>query len=199
VADGALAEGLAEAGDVKEARRLAGAIQKETWRANGLGWVAAAQAKAGDLKGALETAGTITDEPLKESAIKEVLLVQIRAGDLKGALKTLEVLKRPYWRAEALMEIARVQALAGNAALARKTFTKAFEEARGVEEKEGNFGNAANACHAHILRAMAEVGQEKEAAAWAAEQTAPLLKAQALVCVAEGIALRREAKKGPKE
>jgi hypothetical protein len=40
---------------------------------------------------------------------------------------------------------------------------------------------------------MAEAGQEKDAAAWAAEQTVPLLKAQALLSVAEGTAVRREA------
>ncbi len=46
---------------------------------------------------------------------------------------------------------------------------------------------------------MAETGREKEAADWAARQTIPLLKAQALVCVAEGMALRRQAEKRPKE
>jgi RNA polymerase sigma factor (sigma-70 family) len=196
VADGALAEGLAEAGDAKEARKLAGAIKKEMWRAGALWRVVKAQAGAGDVKGALETAKTIEDEPYQESAIQEVLTAQVRAGDLKGALKTFEGLKRPFWRAEALIEIAKAQAKSGDGAAAGKSFEKAFAEAKGVEEKEGVFGNAANACHAHIARAMAETGREKEAAAWAAEQTVPLLKAQALICVAEGMALRRETQKG---
>src|SRR5262249_20896812 len=140
-------------------------------------------------------AGTITDEPMKESAVKEVIVAQLRAGELKGALKTFETLKRPYWRAEALIEIARAQAKAGDGTAAKKTFDKAFEEAKAVEEKEGYFGNAHNACHAHIVQAMAEAGREKEAAAWAGEQTDSLLRSQALLCVAEGMALRKAAQK----
>src|SRR5439155_36727 len=61
VADGALAEGLAEAGDAKEARKRAGAIKKEMWKAGAFWRVAAAQARTGDVKGALETAGSIED------------------------------------------------------------------------------------------------------------------------------------------
>jgi len=197
VADGALAEALAEAGEVRGARKLAGAIKKAMWKWSAVERVAAAQAKAGNYKGALETAGTIEDEPGKESAIKEVVSAQLRAGDRKGALKTFEALKRPYWRAEALIEVARAQAKAGDAAAARKTFDRAFEEAKGVEVKEGHGSNADNACYASIVRGMAEAGQEKEAAALAAEQTVPLRKAQALIWVAE-VVLRKGAEKRPK-
>jgi RNA polymerase sigma factor (sigma-70 family) len=195
VADGVLAEALAATGEVKEARKLAGAIKKPMWKGGALWRVVGAQAKAGDFKGALETAGTIEDESDKESAIKDVVTAQLGAGDLTGALKTLELLKRPYWRAEALTEIARAQSKAGDRDLAGKTFSQAFDAAASVGEKEGHFGNASNACYAHIIRAMAEVGREKDAAEWAAEQRPALLKAQALVAVVEGVESRREAEK----
>jgi RNA polymerase sigma factor (sigma-70 family) len=195
VADGLLAEALAEMGDVKEARKLARAIsaKKSMWRWIALGRVAGAQTKAGDFKGALETAATIEDESDRDSAVKDVVTAQLAAGDLKGALKTLESLKRPFWRAEALSEIAKAQTRAGDRELAGKTFSQAFDEAQSVREKEGRAGNAANACYAHIIRAMAEAGRAKDAAEWAAEQSPALLKAQALLCVVEGMALRREA------
>jgi RNA polymerase sigma factor (sigma-70 family) len=194
-AAGVIAGALAETGDAKAARKLAQAVKKEQWKWIALNNVAAAQAGAGDVKGALETAGTIKDDPIRESAVKDVLTAQLKAGDLKGARKTFEGLKRPYWRAEALIEIAKVQARAGDAAAAKESLDSAFEEAQGVEEKEGYFGNAANACLAHIAAAMAEVGRAKDAAAWAAGQSSPQLKAQALLCVAEGLALRKEAAK----
>jgi RNA polymerase sigma factor (sigma-70 family) len=195
VAEGALAEALAEAGDVREARKVAGAVQKAQWKAQAQWRVAVVQARTVDVKGALETARAIEDDSTRESAIKEVVKAQLAASDFEGAQKTFGALKRPYWRTEALIEIARVQAARGNSAAARKTFARAFAVVGAVQEKEGQFGNASNACRADILRAMAEVGREKEAAAWAAGQTEPLLKAQALLNVAEGMALRREAQK----
>jgi hypothetical protein len=199
VAEGALAEGLAEAGEAKEARKQAGAIKKAMWKAGALWRVVGAQARAGDVKGALDTAGTIEDASQRESAIQEVVSAQVARGDLKGALNTFETLKRPYWRAQALIEIAKCQFRAGDNATAARSLDRAFEEAQGVEEREGFFGNAFNACHAHIVRAMAETGREKDAAAWANRQTTPLLKAQALVNVVEGMAKRKEAEKRPPE
>jgi RNA polymerase sigma factor (sigma-70 family) len=190
-----LAEALAETGDVAGARKLAEAVKKEPWQWIALGRVAAAQARTGDVKGALATAAAIKNDPLREEAVKDVLAEQLKAGDVKGARKTLEGLKRPYWRAESLIAIARAQAKAGDATAARDSLDSAFEEAQGVEEKEGLFGNAANACYAHIAQAMAELGHEKDAAAWAAGQSGPLRKAQALLSVAEGMALRKEAAK----
>ena len=87
----------------------------------------------------------------------------------------------------------------GDRDLAGKTFSQAFDAAAGVGDREGHFGNASNACYAHIIRAMAEVGREKDAAEWAAEQRPALLKAQALVAVVEGVESRREAeKRGPR-
>src|SRR5207248_1260039 len=182
-----------EMGDVKEARRLAGAIKKPMWKGGALWQVAGAQAKAGDYKGALETAATIDDESDRELAVKDVVTAQAGAGDLKGALKTLESLKRPYWRAEALIEIAKAQTKAGDRDLAGKTFSQAFDAAGQVREMEGRFGNASNACYAHIIRAMAEAGRAKDAADWAAEQSPALLKAQALLHVVEGMNRRAEA------
>ncbi|HEV3438976.1 MAG TPA: sigma factor-like helix-turn-helix DNA-binding protein, partial [Gemmata sp.] len=195
VATCALTKALVEAGNVKDAREMAGAVKKESWKAVALLDMAATQALAGDVKGAMETAEAIKDESQKERALKDVVVAQLRAGDLKGALKTLEPMKRPYWRAEALAEIAKTQAKDGDSTASRKTFEKAFAEAEGVQEMEGAFGNAANACYAHIVGAMAEVGQERDAADWASLQTDPIRKAQSLLYVAQGMALRKETEK----
>jgi hypothetical protein len=194
-AAGIIAEALAESGDSAGARKLAGAVKKEPWQWIAQARVGAAQARTGDVKGALATAGAIKNDPLREEALKDVLAAQLKVGDLKGARKTLEGLKRPYWRAESLIEIARAQGRAGQAADSKESLDSAFEEAQGVEEMEGLFGNAANACYAHIAQAMAELGREKAAAAWAAGQSDPLRKAQALLSVAKGLALRKEAAK----
>jgi RNA polymerase sigma factor (sigma-70 family) len=193
VAEGALAEALADMGDVKQARKTAQAVKKATWRAGALWQVAGVQTRAGDYKGALETAALIEDESERDSVIKDVVAAQAGAGDLRAALKTLEALKRPYWRAEALIEIAKAQTKAGDRDLAGQTFSQAFDAAGKVKEMEGNFGNASNACYADIIRAMAEAGRAKDAADWAAEQRPALLKAQSLLCVVEGLALRAEA------
>jgi RNA polymerase sigma factor (sigma-70 family) len=193
VAEGALAEALADMGDVKQARKTAQAIKKAMWKAGALWQVAGVQTRAGDSKGALETAALIEDESEKESAVKGVVAAQAGAGDLKGALKTLELLKRPYWRAEALIEVAKAQTRAGDRELAGKTFSEAFDAAGKVKEMEGNFGNASNACYADIIRAMAEAGRAKDAADWAVEQRPALLKVQSLLCVVEGLARRAEA------
>jgi hypothetical protein len=122
-----------------------------------------------------------------------VVAAQAAAGDLRAALKTLEAPRRPYWRAEALIEIARAQTKAGDRDRAGETFSRACDAAGQVREMEGNFGSASNACYAHIIRVMAEAGRTKEAAEWAAEQRPALLKAQALLCVVEGLALRAQA------
>lgn len=199
VANCVLAESLAEMGNVKEAGELCSVIKKPLWKASGLRGVAAAQARTGDFKGAEEIAARIEDESTKEEAVKEVVIAQLSRGDLMGALKRVETLNRPYWRAEALSEIAKAQAKAGDNAGSRKTFDKAFASAADVQESEGQFGNAANACYAHIVRAMAEVGLGNEAARWAAEQTDTYRKAQTLLNVAEGLMARKEIEKGTNE
>jgi RNA polymerase sigma factor (sigma-70 family) len=193
VAEGALAEALAEMGDVTQARKTARAIKKAMWSACALRQVAGVQTRAGDYEGAMETAAPIEDESDRDSVIKEVVAAQAGAGDLRAALKTLETLNRSYWRAEALIEIAKAQTKAGDRDLAGQTFSQAFDAAGKVKEMEGNFGNASNACYAHIIRAMAEAGRVKDAADWAAEQRPALMKVQALLCVVEGLALRAEA------
>jgi hypothetical protein len=111
-------------------------------------------------------------------------------------MKTLAANYSSSWRAVVLVVVGRARAMAGDARGAAEAFAQAREQGLGATEREGWFANARNACLAHVARAMAESGQAKEAAAWAAEQTDPLLKAQALLSVAEGLALREEAE-GP--
>jgi RNA polymerase sigma factor (sigma-70 family) len=188
---GALAMGLAEAGDVKEARKLADTIKKPLWKAGALLQVAKAQAQNGDVKGAVETADAIDDAYCKGDALAEVVKAQVGAGDLKAALKTQETIEHPSSAVQALLDIAKALALAGDRDAAVGSFDKALKTAQSAGDIPGRVGNVQNACLAQRVRAMAESGLTKEAAAWAAEQTEPLLKAQALVNVVEGMAARK--------
>jgi hypothetical protein len=190
----------AEMGDVKEARQTADAL-KEPWRSNALRTITGAQAGAGDVKGALQTASAIEGEYPKGEALKEVLMAQLRSGDLKGGLQTAAAIQSVFWRVTALAEIAKAQAKAGDRAAAAETFRKAFaetgKEGENVRDEEPGRGGLRNGALCLIVRAQAEAGQEEEAITWAAKQPSPLLKAQALLSIAQGMAPRKDAEKRP--
>jgi tetratricopeptide (TPR) repeat protein len=196
---GRVAEAQAEMGDAKEARRTIDAITKAPWKDIALRNVVAALAGAGDVKGALETAEAIEGEYWKGDALKEVVAGQFRAGDLKGAQQTAGAIKNVFGRVAALAEIAKGQAKAGDRAAAAKTFQKVFDEAgneaENVRDEEPGLGGLRHGALCRIVGAQAEAGQEKEAYAWAIKQTPPLLKAKALLEIARGMALRKEAEK----
>jgi tetratricopeptide (TPR) repeat protein len=197
---GAIAGVQAAMGDVKEARQTADAL-KEPWKSNALRSIATAEIKAGDVKGALQTAEAIEGEYPKGEVLKEVLTAQLRLGDLKEGQQTAAAIKSVFWRVVALTEIAKAQAKAGDRTAAVESFRKAFAET-GVEggnvrDEEPGLGGLRNVALALIVRAQAEAGEEKEAIAWAAKQSNPLLKAQALLNIARGIASSTEREKRP--
>jgi RNA polymerase sigma factor (sigma-70 family) len=199
---GGVARLQAEMGDVKAARQTADGL-KERWKSNALKGVAAAQAAAGDVKGALETAEAIEGEYPKGEAFKEVVTAQLRAGDLKGGRQTADAIKSVFWRVASLTEIAKAEAKAGDRAAAAKTFQQALDAAgkdgADVSDDAPGMSGLRNGALCLIAQARAEAGEEKEALAWAAKQSSPLLKAQALLNVARGIALRKEAEKKPEK
>lgn len=196
-----VAEVQAEMGDVEEARRIAGTIAKEQWKNIALRSIVSVQAKAGDIQGAIKTSETIEQEYEKGEAMKEILTAQLRSVDLKGGLQTAAAIKSVYWRVVALGEIAKAQAKAGHRKAATSSFQKAFEVAGGegenVRNDEPGLGGLRNGALCLLVRAQAEAGEESEAFAWALKQTSPLLKAQALLGTARGIAQLLDTEKRP--
>jgi hypothetical protein len=59
--------------------------------------------------------------------------------------------------------------------------------------------NIRNMVLSHIAEAQAETGAEKEALAWAAKQDSALLKTQALLGIAKGLAQRQQTRQRPRE
>jgi RNA polymerase sigma factor (sigma-70 family) len=183
----------AEIGDLKAARKTADAITSEPWKSGAL---LALQISAGDFKGAVKTALAIEEEYRSGEALNEIAVAQLRSGDLKGGLQTATAIKSGYWRVRALADTAKAQAESGDQAAAAQTFKKAFAEGLKVQDKAPGMAGLRNAAHCHIVQALAEVGQDKEAVAWAMKQT-PRLKAMSLLSIAKGIASRQEREKRP--
>jgi hypothetical protein len=197
VAYACVAKAQAEMGDSEEALKTANAIKKEIWKDNALRDVAEQQMRAGNLPVALKTVETIASEYVKGEALKTVVTVQLRAGERKEALKTAQSIDSVSWRVQSLLEIAKSQAKAGDRAGANKTFQKASEEAENVRDEEPGIGNIRSSILASIAKTQAEVGEEKKALAWAAKQTTPLLKTQALLSIAQGLTASKQ--KAPRE
>lgn len=84
-------------------------------------------------------------------------------------------------------------------AVADKIFQKVFQEAENVRDEELQMGNLRNAALTHIVQVQAETGAEKEALTWAVKQDSALLKTQALLGIARGLAQRQQARKQPRE
>jgi RNA polymerase sigma factor (sigma-70 family) len=183
----------AEIGDLKAARQTADAITDEPWKSSAL---LALQINARDFKGAVKTALAIQEEYRSGEALYEIVAAQLRSGDLKGGLQAAAAIKNGYWRVRALAEAAKAQAESGDQAAAAQTFKKAFAEGLKVQDKAPGTEGLRNAAHCYIVQALAEVGKEKEAVAWAMKQT-PRLKAMSLLSIAQGIASRQEPEKRP--
>ncbi len=195
VVAGAVAEVQAEMGDADEARQTAGAVPPGMWKDVALVRVVTAQARAGDAKGALQTAEAVEGEYRKGEAVQAVVSAQLRSGALKAAQQTAATIPSVYWRVETLAEIAKAQARSGDRAAAALSFKKASEEAgdegANVRDDEPGLGGLRNAALCRVAQARAEAGEVKEALAWAAKQSSPLLKTHALINVARGLALRQ--------
>jgi len=123
-----VAAGLARAGDVKEALKLADRIRGEgagAWKDQALRQIAEGQARTGDPKGALKTAAGITaGTPAHASALAAAAVALANAGDRDGAAKWLAEV-RAYARDDnktaVLITLAEAKAALGLASEAGKT------------------------------------------------------------------------------
>jgi RNA polymerase sigma factor (sigma-70 family) len=188
-----IARAQVEIGELKAARETADAITDEPWKSNAL---LALQISAKDFKGAVKTALAIKEEYRSGEALHEIVAAQLRSGDLKGGLQAAAAIKNGYWRVLALAEAAKAQAQSGDQAAAAQTFKKAFAEGLKVQDKAPGTEGLRNAAHCSIVQALAEVGQDKQAVAWAMKQT-PRLKAMSLLAIAQGLASRQVREKRP--
>jgi hypothetical protein len=183
-----IAKAQAETGDIKAARATADDIIIEPWKSKALLPI---QIMAGDFKGAFQAAQAIEPEFKRGEALKEVVTAQLQSGDIKGGLGAADAIKHTYWRVATLAEIAQAQTRAGDRPAAAETFMRALALLDEVRDQEAGTGNLRNAAACSIVRAQAAAGEEKGAVAWAMKQN-PLLKAQALLSIAQGIASRQE-------
>lgn len=190
---GQIAAVQARLGDVQEARKLAHSIQPEVWKSSALTLVAEAQADAGDFEGALGTAGGIQSSYQQGDAFTRIVTRQLQAGKKDDAQMTADAIVHPSWRVSALRELGKDHARRGDHEAATKAFQRAQELANDIQDDE-HAGNQRNAALASLAQARAEAGQAREALAWAAQQTEPLLRCQAFLCVAQGLAARAAAK-----
>ncbi|HEY7158811.1 MAG TPA: sigma factor-like helix-turn-helix DNA-binding protein, partial [Gemmataceae bacterium] len=188
----------AEMGEIEEALKTANTIHSD-WKNLALRFIAEFQAKAGDTKGARKTAEAIPEEYDKGKALNEIVIVHLNAGDLKAAMELAEATESVQWRIESLLAIAKSHARKEENAAADKIFQKVYQEAKNVRDVERRELGVRNNVLSHIVQTQAEMGAEKEALAWAAKQDSALLKAQALLGIAKGLAQRQQARKRPRE
>ncbi|HEY7156402.1 MAG TPA: sigma-70 family RNA polymerase sigma factor [Gemmataceae bacterium] len=188
-----------EMGEIEKALKTANAIKDATRKSFALRDIAVVRAKAGDLKGARKIADTISEEHHKGEALQEIVTVHLSAGDPKAATEIAESIESVACRIESLLEIAKFRARKEGRAAADKIFQKVFQEAKNVRDEEPQMGNLRNAVLSHIVQAQAETGAEKEALAWAVKQDSALLKTQALLGIAKGLAQRQQTQKRPRE
>jgi hypothetical protein len=197
--EGEVAKIQAEMGESEKALKTANAIKDATRKSNALYGIVEVRAKAGDLKGARKIADTISEEYYKGEALHAIMTAHLNAGDLKTATEIAEANVSVKWRIESLLAIAKFRARKEGRAAADKIFQKLFQEAKNVRDEEPQMGNLRNAVLSYIVQAQAETGAEKEALAWAAKQDSALLKTQALLGIAKGLAQRQRAGKRPRE
>jgi RNA polymerase sigma factor (sigma-70 family) len=196
----------AQAGDTRGALQTIETIKDPGRRAGALTALAGARADAGDgqaataaLEKAAEVAARAEDRSVRANLLAESAGVrtrlQMQAGDWKAAREAARALTgRP--RAALLLEIVRAQVQAKQPAEARATLKDVLPllAALGDDKKDpmgvqtlapqwvlfkGHYAREAT----HIL---AELGQGREGAAWAARQEPPYVKAMALLGAAEG-------------
>jgi tetratricopeptide (TPR) repeat protein len=179
IAVGALAEALAAAGKAEEAKALVNRMPGGAGTVHGLHRLAVGQAEAGDRDGA---AGTFQKaialakslpEAERPSHFHNIASAQARAGDFKGAKQTAQEFipqSSITWS-----NLAEYEAKAGKMSAAIET----AERCPSAWWKGRTFRR--------IAQRKVEMGQQREALAWARKLSSPELKANALLGLAEGL------------
>lgn len=104
-----VAAALAEAGQVRHALEIAGAVHRELERERAFSVVAEGQVRAGDIAGALRTAALIKTDYLKGDVLRSVAIAQAKREDFQGSLRTAGTIADAGARGLALVEIAARQ------------------------------------------------------------------------------------------
>jgi RNA polymerase sigma factor (sigma-70 family) len=181
-----LAGTQAAVGRIEEAGRTADEITSARSRDEAWKRITAALAKRGDPKNALRTADRIGDQSSRAQALVGVVAGLARAKDLAKAQEVLETIRDDLWRVYALVELARGQSGVGRRDDAVRTLRDARQLAGQIRDNQ-RLENVAPYALANLAEELRAVGQEKEVLAWLDQQPSPLVKARALVRMAEGL------------
>jgi tetratricopeptide (TPR) repeat protein len=192
----AIAGVQAEAGDIEEARKTAQAIHKAPWLDVAWTNVAIAQVRGGNRREALRTTERISDSDRKGEAVKGIVVGHILAKDLPMAEQLCAQIKSSWWRGHALLEIAKAQARAGQRQAAADTFRQLLREAEHAEDTR-QYGNVKPGLMSNLARAQASVGEDQAARAWIGKQSSDLVKAWALLGLAQGVIDQRAKPRSP--
>jgi hypothetical protein len=183
----------AERRDFDAAVQTVGLIGDASQRDHALQQVATARAESGSILAALEIAESIEDAYFGSVALRQIGLAQLARGDRAGCRETL---RRALHRLKGVEVGGGVKVLilqeTGAALLKagdKATATTAFQQAR---EAAANYQDEAYRARLlqGIAKCQAEGGQASDALDWAAESPVPVVKARALLGVAEGLLAR---------
>jgi RNA polymerase sigma factor (sigma-70 family) len=203
-----------KAGDLKGARRTIGSIEDKERQARALIALADSQTEAGEKKAALETltaalrlADELPNAEQRTACHRDIARAQLKAGDSKPALALIEAHPNDAEHAWLLLDLAEAQAAAGDPKAAVASWKRAWKAALAMKEEENQpcvqtLAPRTALLQGHLLRrivlGLMRAGEEREAAALAAQDQAPLLRALTLLGVAEGLSARKDRPKEAK-
>ncbi len=144
--------------------------------------IPAAQAEAGDLEGALQTLGAIGDPGARQRALRYIARNLAKTGDVRRAAEIASGLPSANERILSLREVSEAQAAAGDRVGAQAT-VRGAARIDGALDKEDLRS---------LARALAHLGDAREATAWVDERSTPVTRAWGLLGVAEGLLPRAE-------
>lgn len=166
---------------LRQALAIAGSLRSRHKRDEALGFIVRPQAEAGDIEAAVRTTELITDSLSRARAYREIAVVQAKSGDVAGALQTSRGIHHDSEKDDALAHIAAKQAERGDIAGALQTTT--------LIRTDGPSASALG----QVAAMQARSGDAPGALTWASMQTSPLVKASALLGVAEGMMQGQES------
>jgi RNA polymerase sigma factor (sigma-70 family) len=184
IATAAVAEELGAIGKVKEAVALIDRLPNEAMKVHGLYHLASGQARAGRRKEALETLATTIKRADKlqggerHAQFHNIATVQAEVGDFQGARETLR---------DRLDDGAVARANVAHALASVGLTDEALQLANELKDHDWWKANIVR----DVARIQAEKGKDREARVWIDKLSSPLLRGNALLGLAAGLAGRR--------
>ncbi len=185
-----LAGVLARAGATDEATALARTITKAPWR--DIAWVhiVRAQSERHQPEAALATVESIRTSSQKGEALLAIIQDRLKQADLAQARSLVERIEAPYERIHAQIVLAQAQYRRGARTEASTAFAAIRQSIGQIPDLRPGSGNLQASAASLLARAQGEVGDEATAQAWIDQPGPPLVRAWALLGLAQGMATR---------